>query len=286
MNPENEQMIPERRRGRVIASPRARRAMRQRSLDPALLRGSGPGGRIVEADVLATAGSQDPRRAHVGHVSNVPLARSTLETCSTFYLQATADVGSLLEIWSQIADEIQRICGTPLRLADFLLRAMGLALADCAQANRVWQGERCVPWKTADVGIEIDAAGSRITPVICQADRLRLVDLVSERKRCLELSPNKASDASSATAFCDLTDYPIDQYVAVLSPPRTSVLAAGRPTLRPMAVENRSYMRQSLCLSLTADHRAMSPETAAAFLGRIVELLEHPFLLLCERLPR
>ncbi len=261
--------------------------MRERGTDPASVRGSGPGGRIVEADVLASpetfgrasAGSGDPRRA-----------LDPRRTLALFWLQATADVTSLLEIQSQIAEEIQRVCGTPLRLADLLLRAMGLALADCPQANYVWQGETCVGLKTADVGFEVDVPGGRATPVIRQADRLRLLELVSRRAELTAAAqagrlPSEAA-GQAATSLCDLTDYPIDQYAAVLLPPRTSVLAAGRPSRRPMAFDNRLCLRQTVLLCLTADQRAMAPETAAAFLGRIVELLEHPFVLLCERLPR
>ncbi len=286
MNAAIQQTISERRRGRVIASPRARRAMRQRGIDAAWVRGSGPGGRIVEADVLAAGASG---RAPTGTAS---------PHRAQFWLQATADVSSLLEIQGQIAEEVQRSCGVPLRLADFLLRAMGLALADCPRANRVWQGEQCVDRATADVGLEVESASRRVVQVVPRADQLRLLELVSRRADATQ------ADQPAASSLCDLTDYPIDQYVAVLTPPRTSVLAAGRPTLRPekgtgpfclqgpqgaahkMDLSPFPVLRPSLCLSLTADASALSPETAAAYLGRIVELLEHPFLLLCERLPR
>jgi pyruvate dehydrogenase E2 component (dihydrolipoamide acetyltransferase) len=311
----------QRRRNRVIASPRARRAMRARGMDPASVRGSGPGGRIVEADVIATAetfgrtsaGSGDPRKARAGHVSNVPLAMSTLETCSTFRLQAAADVTSVLEIQRQIAEEVQRTCGTPPRLADFMLRAMALALVDCPTANCAWQGETCAAMPTADVGFEVNLPGARLLPVIFKADRLRLLELISRRGELTvaaqqgRLPPGCPGQA--ATALCDLSGYSIDRYSAVLFPPQTSVLAVGRPMMTPglsgpekgtgpfcrkgpkgamhkMDLSPFPGLRQSLCLTLTADQRALSPETAAAFLGQIVELLERPFLLLCERLPR
>lgn len=272
-------MILERRRSRVIASPRARRAMRAQGVAPASVRGSGPGGRIVEADVLraaetfgrASAGSRDPRPA-------------------LFWLQASADVTSLVEIQRQIAEEVQRTCGTPLRLADFILRAMALALGDCPQANCAWQGETCVALPSANVGFEVNVPGARLVPVIPQADRLRLLELISRRAKLTaaaqagRLPPDSAGQA--AIALCDLSDYAIERYAAALATPCASVLAVGRPTTTPVPFENPSGLRQSLCLTLTADQRALSPETAAAFLSRIVELLERPLLLLCERLPR
>jgi pyruvate dehydrogenase E2 component (dihydrolipoamide acetyltransferase) len=264
--------------------------MRAQGVAPASIRGSGPGGRIVEADVMVAAESGDSRRAGVGHVSNVPLPTSTLETCSTFWLQATADVTSLLEIQRQIAEEVQRKCGTPLRLADFILRAIALALVDCPQANCAWQGETCVALPSANVGFEVNLPGARLVPIIPRADRFRLLELISRRAELTaaaqagRLQPDAAEQA--ATALSDLSDFRIEQYAAILLPPRTSVLAVGRPTATSAFVENRSAVRQSLCLTLTVDERALAPETAASFLSRIVQLLEHPFLLLCERLTR
>ncbi len=346
--------IIERRRGRVIASPRARRAMRQRGISPGAIRGSGPGGRIVEADVLrasahsalwcglptappggpkvsrveeetcglASAGSGDPRRALVGVAPH-------------FWLQATADVASLLSVQSQIDEDVRRACGTPLRLTDLLLRAVALALAECPEANRVWQGETLAARTAADVGFEVEVPGGQAFAVIRQADRLRLLDLVARRAELAKaalarrLPPEAAQGA--AIALSDLSDFPIDQYVAAVVPPYTSVVAVGRPALwcglpalwcgLPTAPPDgpkvsrigeetfgrasagsgdprraltaprsgdprRALARQTLSVCLTADRRAVAPETAAKLLGRIVEFLQSPFLLLCERQPR
>jgi len=311
MNTANERMITEHRRGRVIASPRARRAMRERGVDPAAIRGSGPGGRIVEADVLrASAGSGDPRRAP-----------KQVSGTFSFWLQATADVTSLVSIQGEVDEEVQRACGTPLRLADLLLRAMVMALADCPEANCVWRDETPVAQSTADVGFEVEVPGGRVTAVIRQADRLRLLDLVSRRAGLVKaaqagrLPPEAAQGA--ATSLCDLSDYQhVDRCAATLLPPFTSILAAGRPALRPWIFgpekgtgpfclkgpKGASHKmdlspfpavpfpavcpRQTLSLCLTADRRAVPPEAAAKLLGRIVEFLERPLLLLCERQPR
>jgi len=265
------------RRNRVIASPRARRALRSRGVDAASIRGTGPGGRIVEADVVrASAGSGDPRRASYG----VP----------SFWLDATADVTSLLSVKGQIDEEVRRACGVPIRLADLLLRAMALALADCPEANRVWRSEAAVAIEAADVGLEVETPSGPLAAVIRQADRLRLFDLVSRRA---ELAAAAAAGrvppevgSGVAITLCDLSDSPIDRYAAVLVPSSTSALAVGRPAIRPGAFEGRTGLRQTVALCLTADRRAVTPETAAKLLGRIVEFLERPILLLCERQPR
>ena len=259
-------------------------------MDPASVRGTGPGGRIVEADVLRAALGVRPAPAGpvlrgVGQRTLPPSA--PVIASPHFYLQATADVTVLLDVQRQVAEEVQRACGAPLRLADLLLRAMALALADCPQANCVWQDGTLVELGTADVGFEVEGASGRVTPVIRQADRLRLLDLVCRRAELAAAAragslPLEATQGA-ATSLCDLSEHPVDQCTAVLLPPRSSVVAAGRAAARPMVLDNQLCMRQTIGLSLTADPRALSPETAAALLGRIADLLQRPFVLLCER---
>jgi hypothetical protein len=191
------------------------------------------------------------------------------------------------------------------------------------------------------VGFEVEVPGSRAFAVIRHADRLRFLDLVSRRAELARaaqagwLSPDMAQGA--AVALSDLSDFPIDQYVAAVLPPYTSVVAVGRPApwcglpalwcglpelwcglpTEPLGGpkvsrgHEETYGRASagsgdprrapgdarralgdpgrghtLSVCLTANRRAMAPETAARLLGRIVEFLQSPFLLICERQPR
>jgi pyruvate dehydrogenase E2 component (dihydrolipoamide acetyltransferase) len=269
-------MIIEHRRNRIIASPRARRAMRERNIDPRSLRGSGPGGRIVEADVLrAPAGAADPRQTMVSAAPH-------------FVLRATADVTSLVEVQKQIADDVQRVCGAPLKTGDVVLRALALALADCPKANRVWRNETYASADAVGVGLVIEGSAGLASCVLDHSDGVTLLDLVRWRAEAVAAVTSgrlpAQSGAEAAASLCDLTEQAIDDCTAVLLPPQTSILAAGRVAPRPMACGNQLCLRPTLCLSLTADQRAVTPQTAAALLGRIVELLEQPFLLLCERL--
>jgi pyruvate dehydrogenase E2 component (dihydrolipoamide acetyltransferase) len=276
--------------------------MRERGIDPASISGTGPGGRIVEADVLrVSAGSGDPRRAPSGVAgvgrpvpSAFPAPSAVAGLCFSFSLRATADVTSLVEIERQIADEVQQACGAPLRFSDFLLRAMGMALADCPAANRVWQGQICAESAAADIALEVEGPEGRVAIVIQQAGRIPFLDLVRRRAELTAgtkkgtvpffVQSHAEAGENAAISLCDFSGHPVDECTAVLAPLCTIALAAGRVAPRPAAFENRLCLRQTLVLSLTADGRALSPETAAALLGRIVELVEHPFLLLCERL--
>ncbi len=294
----------------IPASPRARRAMRQRGLDPAAVHGTGPGGRIVEADVLHAA-------ALVGRSAAAQVSES-FATVPHFYLHSEVDVTSLVQLRNQIIEDIQQRCGHRPSLTDFLLRAMVLALRDCPQANRIWQNDTIVALPRIDVGlvagtVPIFGAGTDggtrlrvalvghkngaapfcapdglLTPVIRQADRLSMVELVRQRAELVAAVRRKTPvDASqgAAASLANLGKYRVDHFVPILSPPQSSMLAVGRVAKRPVAFEGRIGLRDTIHLTLAVDHRVMGGVPAAEFLDRIVDYLERPFLLLCNPPP-
>jgi pyruvate dehydrogenase E2 component (dihydrolipoamide acetyltransferase) len=275
-------------RHRVIASPRARRAMQGRGIDPAAVHGTGPGGRIVEADVLravagrtaAGEGLSPMRRAVAAKVAE------SVATIPHFYLRATADVTLLVQLRQQLVEPVQERCGQRPSLTDFLLRATALALRDCPQANRVWQQGSIVELAGIDVGLVVKVGDGLMVPIIHGADRLGLVELVGRRAELVAAVQAGRLPAESlqggATALTNLGRHRVDEFAAIISPPQSSMVAVGRAALRPAEHEGRLCLRQTLHLTLSADHRVMDGDPAAGFLDRIVELLENPLLLICE----
>ncbi len=266
------------RRGvaRVVASPRARRAMRQQGVDPALVRGSGPNGRIVEADVRRAGPAQS-------------LGKGEVVASSCFTLRAMANLTTLSSLEKQVAAQVEKLCGTPLKLVDLVLRAAAMALASRPDANRVARGGGIAEAEGVQVGLDVETPSGRELVVLEQADQLGLIELVRQRAELVAgaQSSRSSSGKPAATALCvwDLSESPIDECVPTVAPPRSSVLAIGRLAARPMVVEEQLAVRQTVWLNLAADQRVMSPETAASLLGRIVELLERPFVLVCDRPP-
>jgi len=261
---------------RVIASPRARRAMRQRGVDPASIPGTGPNGRIVEADVLRAGSAQASRGGPV-------------DARSCFTLRAVADLTTLTSLQRQIADQVYKLCGTPLRLGDLVLRAMAVALDNQPEADRIPPSGEIAGHPGVCLGLEVQAPGGRrVLTVIDRADRLRLIELVRRRAEVEEAA--RSGDCPAAGSRClmclwDLSDQPVDQCAPAVAPQADSVLAVGRAAPRPHVVGGQLVIRQTVWLSLSADERVMSPAPAAALLGRIVELLERPFVLICDRPP-
>ena len=279
-------------------SPRALRAMRQRNIDSATVRGTGPNGRIVEADVLRTAASSSPRPMGerpvvkaTGTLSSMrrAIAAKVTESFATvphFYLRSEADVTSLVQLRQQNLDAMEKCCGQRPSLTDFLLRAMAIALRDCPQANRIWQNDDIVQLPTVDVGLVVQVADGLLVPVVHQADRLGLLDMVRERVRLTEAVRSGRTPADifqgGAVSLTNLGKHRVDEFTPIISPPQSSMLAVGRAAERPRAVEGRLCVGQTMHLTLSVDHRVMDGVPAAEFLDRIVELLETPFQLLYE----
>ncbi len=281
-------------------SPRALRAMRQRNIDTATVRGTGPNGRIVEADVLrvVVASPRPPvemkpeaRTAGVGTLSSMrrAIAAKVTESFATvphFYLRSEADVTSLVQLRQQNLDAMEKCCGQRPSLTDFFLRALAVALRDCPQANRIWQNDTIVQLPTVDVGLVVQVVDGLLVPIIHQADRLGLLDMVRERVRLTEAVRSGRTPADifqgGAVSLTNLGKRRVDEFTPIISPPQSSMLAVGRAAERPRVVDGRLCARQTMHLTLSVDHRVMDGVPAAEFLDRIVELLETPFQLLYE----
>lgn len=274
---------------RIPASPRARRAMQQRGIDAASVNGSGPNGRIVEADVLrCLAATPSVPQGAISSMRRAVAAKvaESFATVPHFYLRSEVDATLLIQLREQNLAAFEKTYGVRPTLTDFLLRAMALALRDCPQANRIWQNDAIVQLPTVDVGLVVQSGDGLMVPVIQNADRLTLTDMARQRAKFAEIVRSGRTTAEmfrgGASSLTNLGKHRVDEFAAIISPPQSSMLAVGRLAERPSVHEGRLCVRQTMVLTLSADHRVMDGVPAAEFLDRIVELLESPLLLLCD----
>jgi pyruvate dehydrogenase E2 component (dihydrolipoamide acetyltransferase) len=274
-------------RQRIPATPRARRAMAARGIDAAAVRGSGPGGRIVEADVLNLQAAPGPRPAGASWAPvgamRLAIARRTAESFATiphFYLRTEVDATALVEARARLLDAVRRDCGVRLTLTDFIVCAMGRAMADCPQANRIWQNDGLLEFPAVDLALQVAVENGLLAPVIRRVDALGLPGVAKERSRLVAAARagKLPADAlgGAASSISNLGDSRVDDFAAVIMPPQSSILAVGRAAPRPFVVDRQLVVRTTLRLCLSIDHRVMDGAAGAAFLGRIVEYLERP----------
>jgi pyruvate dehydrogenase E2 component (dihydrolipoamide acetyltransferase) len=264
----------------VAISPRARRRATELGLDYRRLKGSGPAGRITEADVVAAA--QEARGPGLSTMRRTIAQRTagSYAKAPHFYLRTELDATALLELREHLLPEVERAAGVRLTLTDLLLRAQAVALRDCPSANAIWQDDQVVRCSGGDVGLVVGLEGGLLIPIVRGADAGSLAALAKQRAELVEAARAGRLTAEAmqggATSLSNLGNTCVDEFAAVIAPPQSSMLAVGRAAPRPFVVNGQLALATTLKLCLSVDHRVMDGALAAKFLGRIVELIEHP----------
>jgi pyruvate dehydrogenase E2 component (dihydrolipoamide acetyltransferase) len=266
------------------ASPSARRLARELGVDLATVAGSGPQGRIIEADVQAAAGA--PAARPPGAPAAIPLTpmRRTIAQRLTTGLATAAQLTLTAEVdATALADEIERLGAEWARRVSFteaIVRACALAIPRHPLIASRLEEEGLVPPGAIDIGVAVAVEGGLVAPVVRAADTKGLDALgreiaeLAERARAARL---EAAEMEGAVfSVTSLGGYRIDAFTPLLDPPQTGILGVGRARLRPAVVDGEVVPRRLMVLSLTFDHRVIDGAPAAAFLQEVAEILEDP----------
>jgi pyruvate dehydrogenase E2 component (dihydrolipoamide acetyltransferase) len=285
--------------GRVKASPLARRLARERGIDLATLRGTGPEGRIVAEDVeRAEAGAPAAVQASnsllqalpVGEAERVPLTnvRKTIARRLTeawqipvFQLQTSAD---MTRVDALVARLRERDPDVRVTVTDVLTKVCARALMRHREVNAEWTDDAIVLHPSANVGLAVAAPQGLVVPVIRSAERLSVTEIAGVRADLVgRARENKlrAEDLDAGTfTISNLGMYAVERFTAVLNPPQAAIVAVGATEERVVPVDGRTAVRPMLTLTGTFDHRAVDGAPAAAFLQTLKESLEDPGLAL------
>jgi pyruvate dehydrogenase E2 component (dihydrolipoamide acetyltransferase) len=283
--------------GRVKASPLARRIAREKGLELAEIRGTGPEGRIVAEDVeralaAPAAPAAAPAAAAPTEVETVPLTsiRKTIARRLTeaweapvFQLTMSADMTRAQELREQLVELTQEGQTKPT-VSDVLTKVAAAALLRHPQMNAHFADDAVTRFPSAHVGMAVATDRGLVVPVIRDADRLRLAEIAAARADLVSRARDgklQQQDLDGGTfTISNLGMYGIEQFVAVLNPPQVSILAVGTIEERPVVVDGDLEINPMMTLTLTSDHRAVDGAVAAEFLGTVRALLEEPGLAL------
>jgi len=298
--------------GRFKVSPVARRIASENELDLSSIEGSGPGGRIIKADVEAAlvthaaaehaAGEQ--ARAEVAEPAAAPPApapttparlESRVEEASQmrkaiarrlvqsigpvphFFLTTEIDMGRALELR---ADLNARTAEGKIGVTDLLLKATAEALVRHPGVNASWEDGAVRFHGSVDLGIAVAVDGGLITPVLRDAARkgLRRIstearDLI-ERARERKLAPEDYQGATFSVS--NLGMYEIDQFTAIINPPEAGILAIGQTSEKPVVEQGQVVVRRRMRVTMSCDHRVVDGAMGAEFLGTFKAMLENP----------
>ncbi|GAA4178104.1 dihydrolipoamide acetyltransferase family protein [Gryllotalpicola koreensis] len=301
---------PPSRLERRRATPLVRRIAKERGIDLGTVTGSGPGGRIVRADLDALAAESAQAEADVPHKPSVlptdstPIDQDEREsrsvpfdavrqsiasrltesstTIPTFAATASADITELLALRAQI-NEAKAEDGVKLSLNDFLIRASALALRAHPEVNASYSAEgrgATLLHGRVYIGVAVASPAGLVVPVVRDADRMSVAtiaatsrDLIS-RAADRKLTPRDMSNGTFTVS--NLGMYGVEQFSAIINPPQGAILAIGAARDELALVNGELTSRARLKYTITADHRIVDGALAAQFLATLTSLLEAP----------
>jgi pyruvate dehydrogenase E2 component (dihydrolipoamide acetyltransferase) len=263
--------------GEVQVVPAARRLAREHGIALTDVPGSGPGGRITEADVRARieqgpGASVLPLAGTRGVIARRMLA--SLQGSAQYTLIRAVDVTALAD-WH---DRGARPGG--VTYADAVARAVVLSLAEHPNLNAHITGEQVRIAAAIDLGIGIDTDDGLVVGVLRNVGDLGLAELPARRQAITErVRAGRAGVAElqgSTFTISNLGSLGIDAFTPIINPPEVAILGVGRILDQPAPAAGGITWRKSMTLSLTVDHRAVDGAPAARFLAAVAGRLQAP----------
>ena len=296
---------------RVFATPLARRIAKSKNLELTNIKGTGPYGRIVKADVESNNIKHLEKPATLSmtssttteiikdiykdrHFTEIALngmrkvianrLTEAKQTIPHFYLRRSVSLDKLLMIRAEMNDGLADK-EIKISVNDFIIKASSLALQDIPQANVVWAHDRILQMKSSDVAVAVSVEGGLYTPVLFDSENKSISSLSSEIKvlaskaRDKKLSPGEYQGGSFAISNLGMMG--VENFDAVINPPHGSILAVGAGTKKPIVMEDGSISVATIMyMTLSVDHRAIDGALGAEFLARIAHYLENPLNML------
>jgi pyruvate dehydrogenase E2 component (dihydrolipoamide acetyltransferase) len=285
--------------GRVKSSPLARRMAAEKGVELSGVQGSGPGGRIIKADIeKAQAGAGAPRaaaaaapRAATGadyEDQSLTQIRKTIAKrlsesigpIPTFYLTAEIDMERVAEARTAMAE-----MGDEFKASfnDVILKAVATALRQHPEVNAHWLGDRIRYHNRVHLGMAVATDDGLIVPVIFDADTKSLREISAESralaKKARERKLQPQEYTGSTFSVSNLGMFGIDQFTAIINPPEVGILAIGGIEEKPIVVDGELEVRRRLRVTMSCDHRVIDGAVGAKFLQTLRRLLENPLML-------
>ncbi len=278
--------------GRARATPVARKLANERGVSLDGVDGSGPGGRIVAADVPGGSadGAPPSGRGTATPVSPTATQRTIAQRMAAsrasipeFTVEAEIDMDAA----ARLRDELRSAGADPVpSFNDLLIRAVALALRTFPALNATYEDDHPVRHSRVNVGFAVDAGDALIVPTVYDADTKSVPELARETRALAEgarnrsLSPSQVGDGTFTVS--NLGMFGVRRFNAVINPPQAAILAVGEVAERAVVRDGEVVPRPMMDASLSCDHRVVYGAEAARFLAEVRRLLEHPSLLLLE----
>ena len=297
---------------RVKASPLARRLAGQQGVDLAGVAGSGPGGRIVKADIEGATGMAPARPAAASAPETAPvhaaapavvdtdipheeiklsnmrktIARRLTEAKQTIphiYLTVDIQLDALLKLRGDLNKGLEAR-GVKLSVNDMLIKALAAALVEVPECNVSISGDHLLKYSRADISVAVSIPGGLITPIIAGADTKTMSAISKEmaelagRAKEGKLQPHEYQGGTASISNMGM--FGIKQFDAVINPPQGMILAIGAGEKRPYVVNDSLQIATVMSATGSFDHRAIDGADGARLMKAFKQLVENPIAML------
>lgn len=294
--------------GRIKVSPLAKKIASERGVDLGSLMGTGPGGRIVQRDVLAAkAGGSAPAAVSAPQAPVVPAMKvgegdqrlplsgmrktiaERLVASKTqiphFYLNIEVDAAELMKLRSEVNLAAEKAGQPKLTVNDFVLKAAIVAVTKVPKVNAAWDNDAIIQYASVNLAVAVAVEDGLVTPVIRSAHTKGLREIseavkdLATRARSKKLKPDEYQGGTLTVS--NLGSYGIESFSAIINPPQSMILSVGAIVKKPVVnAKNEIVVGQRMSIGLSCDHRVVDGALGAQYLGELRRLLENPALML------
>lgn len=279
----------------VRISPKARRLAKENNIDISKLRGTGPDGEILAADIMAaaaapasatgaataTAGAGEEKLSSIGRLMSERTTQSWT-TVPHFFVTREVDASALNHLRGALLQDIEKSHGVRPTHTDILVALVARALAKHPRVNGTWTGTGIRLNPEINVAVAMAVEDGVVTAVIRNAATLGVGEIaqqrrdLTERARANRLRPE---DLTGATfTISNLGMHHVDSFTAIIVQPQAGILAVSAIKDRVVVVDGHPAVRPIMSLTLSSDHRVVDGARAAAFMHDLVGMLLEPRL--------
>ncbi|WP_265026025.1 pyruvate dehydrogenase complex dihydrolipoamide acetyltransferase [Wolbachia endosymbiont of Rhagoletis indifferens] len=278
--------------GRIKISPLAKKIAQNEGVNVQQLKGTGPYGRIIKADVLESLGSgihtESPEKDTIVEVSNIRqvIAQRLTESKQNvphFYLTIDCQVDKLISLKNEInsADENNKVT-----INDLVIKAVAFSMKKFPDINSSWIDNKILKYSNVDISIAVALEDGLITPIVKNADKKGILsiskevkDLVS-RARSGKLKPEEFQ--GGGFTISNLGMFGIKAFSAIINPPQSCIMAVGASKKQPIVINEKIEIAEIMTVTLSVDHRAVDGALGAKFLNAFKHYIENPLVMFIE----
>ena len=272
---------------RIMASPRAKSLAADRGIDLSTITGTGPGGRIVEEDVVKAPAP--PMQMQPGGTDEPlsqmrkAIARATTQSKAPVpHIYLTSEID--MEQAERFRDQLKQNRTTHPSVTDLLIKAAAIALTRHPEINVSFIGHAIRRHARIDIGIAVGIEDGLITPVIRNCGAMSLDGISTESRTLIDRAREKRLQPQEYTgatfSISNLGMFDVENFIAVLIPPQAASIAVGAIRDAPVVKDGTVKAGRRMKVTLSCDHRALDGVQGASFLKEFKRILEHPSELL------